>query len=252
MRCVQLKARRKQLSRRCRPLWGFQPNPSGSWFPGKMKPKCIRVSRPAEAFLDQAQAQGAIGGHLLPTLLWPRPENQAANKAAARIMADRASVLRETAIQAGFTPDSLKLTESLLQTISRAGQSVDVLWPTNDTSRWLYRRFVARTTNEWIVLGLGLSCDQSVDYANHPVFLSEMPDPHIWLSGWQLLGGGHLKNRAAQYGASRAADGSAGADFALDGVPPMERSAIRHCRSRPELALPSGRHEHRGVGRGIC
>lgn len=172
---------------------GIPADPLWIMVSGQSESEVYTRLQAAEGFLDKARAQSVIGEYLLPSLLWPRPENQSANRAAARILAANALVFRETAMQQGFTREALRLTETMLQTFSRAAATTNVLWPTNATSQWLFKKFVARSTNEWIVLGLVYPATNHVDYANQPMLLSDMPDSHIWLSGWQLLGAATFK-----------------------------------------------------------
>ena len=160
---------------------------------GKDEPDVYERLIKAENFLNHARTQGAIGEYLLPTILWPRPEYQRANQGAARILGDRSEILRETAIQEGFTPESLRFTQEILRTFSRNDGKTGVLWPTNATSQWIFKRFVAHPTNAWLVLGLVYPATHPVATAIQQELLSEMPDPQIWLSGWQLLGASTLK-----------------------------------------------------------
>jgi len=55
-----------------------------------------------------------------------------------------------TALREGFNTNALVLTEELVRTWSRAGASPGVVWPTNQVSQWLLKKFVARTPDEWL------------------------------------------------------------------------------------------------------
>src|SRR5208282_2797194 len=92
--------------------------------------------------------------YLLPTALWPRAELQAANRAAAKVLGRQGPLLREAALREGFNTNALVLTEELVRTWARAGASTNVIWPTNQVSRWLLKRFMAQTPDEWLVMGL--------------------------------------------------------------------------------------------------
>jgi hypothetical protein len=56
-------------------------------------------------------------------------------------------------LREGFNTNALVLTEELVRTWARAGASTGVIWPTNQVSQWLLKRFVARTPDEWLVMG---------------------------------------------------------------------------------------------------
>ncbi|HWI59715.1 MAG TPA: MMPL family transporter, partial [Bacillota bacterium] len=75
----------------------------------------------AEALLAQASSNRSISGYLLPTSLWPRGENQEANRATAHWLAGEATTLREAALREGFNTNALFLTDELFQTWGRLG-----------------------------------------------------------------------------------------------------------------------------------
>ncbi|MEI7730146.1 MAG: MMPL family transporter [Verrucomicrobiota bacterium] len=145
-----------------------------------------------ETFLNEAQARQDIGGYLLPSMLWPRPDCQASNQAAARVLASRGPLFTATALQEGFSTNALFLTAEMLRTFTRLDGATGVLWPTNATSQWLLKRFVAHPTNEWLVLGLVYPATNQVAGAARLDLLSRLPDQKVWLSGWQLLGAATL------------------------------------------------------------
>ena len=74
-------------------------------------------------------------------------------------------LLREAALREGFNTNALVLTEELVRTWARAGASTGVVWPTNQVSQWLLKRFVARTPDEWLVMGLVYPATNQVDAA---------------------------------------------------------------------------------------
>ncbi len=85
------------------------------------------------------------------------------------------------------------LTEELVRTWARAGAGSGVIWPTNPVSQWLLKRFVARTTNEWLVMGLVHPATNHAAAAALPSLSSQLAENHILLSGWGLLGTTTLK-----------------------------------------------------------
>jgi lauroyl/myristoyl acyltransferase len=143
----------------------------------------------AEGLLQRAVSNRVIAGYLLPTLMWPRVDCQEANRATAAALGNRGPALRAGAVQAGFTTNALFLTEELLQTWSRAAQGRGVFWPTNELSQWLLKRFVARSDQEWFVMGLVYPATQPVSRTALAELSGQLADDHILLSSWELLGG---------------------------------------------------------------
>jgi predicted RND superfamily exporter protein/lauroyl/myristoyl acyltransferase len=158
-----------------------------------------RLSR-AEAVLNRASSNQIIGRYLLPTALWPRAEFQAANRATAAWLGKQGPLLRAAALGEGFTPDALFLTEELVRTWSRAGASTGVVWPTNDVSQWLLKRFVARTTNQWLVMGLVYPATNRVKNTALADLSSQLSEDHVLLAGWELLGATTWKRVQARLG----------------------------------------------------
>jgi predicted RND superfamily exporter protein/lauroyl/myristoyl acyltransferase len=147
----------------------------------------------AEALLKQAVSNQTISGFMLPTVMWPRPECQAANRAAARVLGAQGQLLRETAVRAGFETNALFLTEELVRTWARLGDSSGVVWPTNLMSQWVLKQFVARTPNEWLAMGLVYPATNRIAGAALADLSAQMAPDRILLSGWELLGATTLK-----------------------------------------------------------
>jgi uncharacterized protein len=142
----------------------------------------------AEGRLSEAVSNHWISGYMLPTPLWPRPEYQQANRALAGWLGGQGNELRAAALQAGFYTNALFLTDQFLDSWSHAAQSRSVVWPTNEMSRWLLNRFVARNTNQWLVLGLVYPATNGVSEASLAELSGAMQKEQICLSGWSLLG----------------------------------------------------------------
>jgi len=147
----------------------------------------------AEALLNQARSNQVISGYLLPTALWPRVEFQDANRASARWLGAQGPLLREAALREGFKTNALFLTDELIRTWASAAARPDVVWPTNQMSQWLLKRFVARTTNEWLVMGLVTPATNRLAAASLPDLSSRLAAHGALLSGWELLGTTTLK-----------------------------------------------------------
>jgi uncharacterized protein len=142
----------------------------------------------AESVLRQAQSNQQIDGFLLPAALWPDAERQTANRATARLLEVRGPMLREAAKRAGFSTNALFLTEELVRTWSRAGESTGVVWPTNDMSRWILKQFVARSPNEWFAMGMVNPPTNHASLGALAELSARLAPEGILLSGWELLG----------------------------------------------------------------
>lgn len=147
----------------------------------------------AEAALSQARSNRLVGEYLLPTAMWPRVEFQAANRATAAWLGLQGPVLREAALRGGFNNNALFLTDELLRTWAQVGASTGVVWATNRVSQWLMKRFVARTPDEWLVMGLVYPATNKLAAASLADLSSRLAQDRVLLSGWGLLGTTTLK-----------------------------------------------------------
>jgi predicted RND superfamily exporter protein len=167
---------------------GLPPEPLWLIISGRQEPDVYRRITIAEGLLKSAVSNHVIGAYLLPGALWPRAEYQAANRAAATILGRQGPVLREAALSEGFNTNALVLTDELVQTWARAATSPGVFWPTNDASQWLLKRFVARTPDQWLVMGLIYPATNHVDASALPDLSARLAENQAFLSGWGLLG----------------------------------------------------------------
>ena len=142
----------------------------------------------AEKTLNTARTQKIVGEFLLPTALWPRPEFQASNRVTAAWFAGQRTRLSEAALAAGFNTNALLLTDELTRIWSRAAAATGTVWPTNDVSRWLLKRFVSRADDQWFVMGLVYPATNHTDSKALANLSSQLAQNKILLSGWSLLG----------------------------------------------------------------
>jgi len=177
---------------------GLPPDPLWLIISGRDEPEVYRRLCLAEGVLNDAVSNHVIGRYLLPTALWPRAELQAANRATAAILGKQGPVLREAALREGFNTNALVLTEELVRTWARAGASAGVVWPTNQVSQWLLKRFVARTPDEWLVMGLIYPATNRVEAASLAGLSARLAENRALLSGWELLGSTTLKRVQAR------------------------------------------------------
>jgi predicted RND superfamily exporter protein/lauroyl/myristoyl acyltransferase len=172
---------------------GLPPEPLWLIVAGSQEPEVYRRLVFAEEMLNGAVSNRVIGRYLLPTAMWPRAEFQAANRATAAALAEKGPLLREAALNEGFNTNALVLTDELVRTWARAGASTNVIWPTNNVSQWLLKRFVAHTPDQWLVMGLIYPATNQVETASLAELSTRLAQDEAYLSGWQLLGAMTLK-----------------------------------------------------------
>ena len=177
---------------------GLPPDPLWLIISGRDEPEVYQRLTIAEAVLNDAVSNHIIGRYLLPTALWPRAEQQAANRATAAVLGKQGPLLREAALREGFNTNALVLTEELVRTWARAGASTGVVWPTNQVSQWLLKKFVARAPDEWLVMGLIYPATNRVEAAALASLSTKLAENRALLSGWELLGSTTLKRVQAR------------------------------------------------------
>jgi uncharacterized protein len=165
---------------------------------GKQEAEVAQHLVAAERLLSSAASNHVIGGYLLPSVIWPQAEYQAANRPTAAWLGQQGPRLRSAALAEGFNTNALVLTEELLRTWARAGASKGVVWPTNQVSQWLLKRFVAHSPDEWFVMGLIYPATNHVDAAALASLSSRLSEHQALLSGWELLGSTTLKRVRAK------------------------------------------------------
>ena len=145
----------------------------------------------AEAALSRSVSNGLITSFLLPTSLWPHPENEKANRAAVTAILQQRDAIREAVPRAGFTSNSLALTENIFATWQAAGETRGVFWPTNENSRWILDKLTARQGGQMYALGLIYRNTNAPLAELTPRLLevaAELFPKGIYLSGWEVLG----------------------------------------------------------------
>jgi predicted RND superfamily exporter protein/lauroyl/myristoyl acyltransferase len=171
---------------------GLPPQPLWVIVHGKDESEVYQRLTNADALLAGAASNHVIGQYLLPTAFWPRAEFQAANRPTATILGTKGPLLENAAQAEGFNSNAMVLTEEIVKTWARAGTSSNVFWPTNQVSQWLLKRFISRTINGWLVMGLVYPTTNRVESAQ--VALSNhLAKNGALLSGWELLGSATLK-----------------------------------------------------------
>lgn len=147
--------------------------------------------------LTNAVARREVASVVLPTLLWPRPANQDANRAAAAHLAGQTNVWREAALKAGFNTNALVLADAILGVWNRASRTQGVFWPTNELSQWILQRVTARDNEGFFALGAvtplpGATAPEAASLS------AQLPQDQTWLTGWQPLAGALLRMMASR------------------------------------------------------
>jgi len=96
-------------------------------------------------------------------------------------------------LSAGFNTNALALADEMTRTWQKASLSTSLIWPTNHVSDWLLKRFVARTPDECLVMGLVYPATNQVNDADLLALSQQLAQNNALLSGWELLGHATLK-----------------------------------------------------------
>ena len=161
---------------------------------GRDESEIARRLERAGALLQRAASNQLIAAFALPTPLWPRPDHQVVNRgAAARLLAKRQQ-LRDAALAQGFSPASLVMTESILDTWQAATARTNTFWPTNETSRWILEKMVARPGDALLAVGFVYPATNApVTPQSVARWSNDLVREGFILSGWELLGASVLE-----------------------------------------------------------
>ncbi len=81
------------------------------------------------------------------------PMHQQENRGTARWLSSRLPAAREAALAAGFTEESLQLTEQTFAAWERFSATDGVVWPGNPASQWVFRQFAGKDSGRLLALG---------------------------------------------------------------------------------------------------
>jgi predicted RND superfamily exporter protein/lauroyl/myristoyl acyltransferase len=138
--------------------------------------------------LNAAISNQTLSAFMLPNALWPRPEFQNQNRAAAQQLISERAVFHAAAATNGFAESSLGLTDGILATWQRAILNTNVFWPTNPLCTWIFEKLAAREPQNFFAVGF-LYPATNATTASFAQLNSQLPRDGVWLSGWELLGG---------------------------------------------------------------
>ncbi len=148
----------------------------------------------AMPLLERAVSNRQLASFNLPTPIWPQPEFQRDNRSGASFLVTQRESLCDAAQAAGFSSNSCVLTENILNTWQAALITNGVFWPTNDASRWVFNKVIARNGEELLALGL-VSLPTSAVATPRAVaaWADELASEGFLVSGWELLGASVLE-----------------------------------------------------------
>ena len=136
--------------------------------------------------LENAVSNQVLAGFTSPDALWPRPDFQNQNRAAAQKMISEHAAFHAAARTNGFAESALDLTDGILATWQRAALTTNVFWPTNPLCSWIFEKLAARETNQFYAAAFLFPTTNAVSFTR---LESQLPAAGVWLSSWPLLGG---------------------------------------------------------------
>lgn len=147
----------------------------------------------ANNVLNDARTNQLVGQFLLPVAFWPRPEFQQANRQTATALGHEGPILADEALTAGFKTNATLLSGEVVGEWQRDGGSSTTVWPTNSLSQWLLSRFITRTQDGILVVGLVYPPSHPADMAALGDLSRRLAREGALLSSWDLLGSTTLK-----------------------------------------------------------
>ena len=141
-----------------------------------------------EPVLENAVSNGTLASFESPDALWPRPDFQNQNRAAAQQLISERATFHAAAATNGFAENSHGLADEILTTWQRAILSTNVFWPTNPLDTWIFEKISARETNQFLAAAF-LFPATNASPRSIAQLDSQLPRDGVWLSGWELLGG---------------------------------------------------------------
>jgi predicted exporter/lauroyl/myristoyl acyltransferase len=168
---------KQKMGERDEPLWLI--------IRGRTESEVQQRMQTIEPVLDRFVEVGKLKGFELPRPIWPIPANQETNRAPAQWLSRQEARLKASAVEAGFTGESLSMTEQILRNWANGSVA-----PTNFASRWLLDKVIARTPQEAIALG---SAEPVRAQERLVAELSSALAPEgVLVAGWERLGPGLL------------------------------------------------------------
>ncbi len=136
--------------------------------------------------LEARKGRGELVQYRLPGGVWPNPRHQGQNRSALELLGRRRDEVLRAGVAAGFTSNSLALTDGILGAWTKWGSEgiPDPVWPDNPFVRWLTSQFAARTGTNWLALGF---VEPGSRFRSGDL-VAELHARGAGLTGWSLLG----------------------------------------------------------------
>jgi len=144
--------------------------------------------RQLEDLARSAEGKNTLGNLKFPTVLWPDPDHQLANRVMAIELASRQATLRQAVTEAGFREEAFALTQTVLDTWARTDPLP--LWPRASANLWLLEKAAARTETGWLVSGVAQPPTNALAAMPQAARLLAEPlaNGQVWLTSWTVLG----------------------------------------------------------------
>lgn len=139
--------------------------------------------RAAEAALGKAQERGDVKNFQTALPLWPDAAAQQANLLLVAPLAAEAPRLEAVLREAGFKEEAWALTGAVLRQWAAWSAQPTPIWPTNEASRWIFRRIAARAGADWLALGLVTPAP-----GRDAAVADAVSGDGVYLVSWALLG----------------------------------------------------------------
>jgi len=172
---------KQRLGRTEEPLWVIVP--------GRNEQEVANKLQRVRPWLAEATSRQLIRSSTLPDALWPKAENQSANRRTLAMLVQQKEFPIAAARGQGFTANSLRVTENIFESWNAALRNANIYWPTNPASRWVLEKMAGRSREGLLALGL-IHPDPSATITRR--FEESLPPDlrreGVILSGWRILG----------------------------------------------------------------
>ena len=137
--------------------------------------------------MDAAVKQGLLKDYALPLPIWPNPEFQEANRKLAQRLTGSYPLIKQAALEEGFTEASLNLDKMIFDDWGQFASQEGVVFPMQPGLGWIMRQFAGQASGQKLALGRvtpaqGVSKQQLLKLA-HDIY----SETGGFLVGWPLL-----------------------------------------------------------------
>src|SRR5207253_724960 len=86
--------------------------------------------------------------------VWPVAQNQDSNLPTLQPLVTDLPRLKQAVLDAGFKDEAFSLTEAIVKQWAAWANTPVPIWPTNETSRWIFRRIASRSDGQFLAMGM--------------------------------------------------------------------------------------------------